>query len=521
MIKKRSLSILFLLVLINIPNLYISAQTFHQDYLDGSILVRLEENNPIDLRAPVWPEAYKEVLDQHQITKITRPFMGDNPELSQTYRIYFNDISNTGDFLEDLNNLDGVSFAELYPLYKTTATPNDIHPAQYGLVKINAMSAWDISTGTKDVILAIVDNAVLIDHEDLVGNLWVNPDDTENGLDEDLNGYADDVNGYDVSDLDNNPRPPVGTTDFSPFVHGTHCAGISAATTNNGKGISSIGYNLSIMSVKCAPDLSTGNILPQAYEGVQYATMAGADVISMSWGSSGSSITGQTIILNAASRGIVLVAAAGNDNVSSNHFPAAYANVIGVGSTDAADLKSSFSNYGSYIDVMAPGSGIYSTLAGSNSSYGNLSGTSMACPLVAGLAGLLLSSEPMLTPIQVEERIKDGCDDISAMNPGFDGQLGAGRINAFRTMQPSTVGQDEKLVDALFNIYPNPSNGLFSLDFDSDLNHQQGSIYNLQGAKVFSFELNQNSLDLTKLQSGIYLLQLDAIPEKRQKLVIQ
>ncbi|MCL4103839.1 UNVERIFIED_CONTAM: hypothetical protein GTU68_029156 [Idotea baltica] len=188
------------------------------------------------------------------------------------------------------------------------------------------------------------------------------------------------------------------------------------------------------MCVKSKLDATSGGSLQAPYQGVQYVIATGADVINMSWGGPSYSATYQALFNLAYANGIVNVAAAGNSSTSAPMYPASYDHVISVGATDPSDAKASFSNFGATIDVMAPGSNIYSTLAGSNSSYGNLSGTSMASPLVAGLAGLMLSYDPTLDPDGLEDCLENTCDNINALNPNFIGSIGAGRINAREAM---------------------------------------------------------------------------------------
>ena len=278
--------------------------------------------------------------------------------------------------------------------------------------------------------VAVLDNAIAIDHVDLAANVYTNS--AESGglslLDDDFNGFADDVNGYDVSDNDNNPRPP-GNGDG--FAHGTHVAGIVGAVTNNGSGIASLGYSCTILPVKIASN-SNGSALNGSIDGIFYAMQSGADVINMSWGVQTDAATLRTVIAQAAADGIVLVAAAGNDGNQNLHYPAAYSEVISVGSTNQNDQLSAFSNFGSTIDLVAPGEGIYSTLPQGNNTYGDLSGTSMAAPLVAALASLVKAEFPSFNRIQIQQRMEQGCDDISAQNPGQNGQYGLGESMFFK-----------------------------------------------------------------------------------------
>lgn len=343
----------------------------------------------------------------------------------------------SGDFNDHLitllSNFKFVDYVERVPKYDFFYTPNDLLAgAQYNLTITNAEQAWDLSTGNSNVVIAMVDDAVLLTHEDLANKIWVNTGEIPgNFTDDDLNGYIDDVNGWDAADWDNDPNPPpTATTSF--FSHGTHCAGIAAAETDNALGVASMGFGTTIMPVKIATDPTAA--ITGAYLGVDYAIANNADVISMSWGGGAYSSTYQLLFDAANSQGIVCVAAAGNSNTSAPMYPAAYNHVISVGSTDSNDFKSGFSNYGSTIDVMAPGSSIFSTTAGNSSDYGTKSGTSMACPLVAGLAALMLDLDPSLTPDSLEICLESTCDSIDALNPGYSGQLGAGRINAYQAL---------------------------------------------------------------------------------------
>ncbi|MDX2194782.1 MAG: LamG-like jellyroll fold domain-containing protein [Cytophagales bacterium] len=372
------------------------------------------------------------VFHKYKVKSVKKTSKLKAPSLQNIYTITFEDTASTDLFINELIKFLNIEYAERAPLDVANFTPNDLHPNQWNLLKIQAPQAWDLSTGTSSVVVAIVDDAVLTTHEDLQASIWVNTGEiANNSLDDDNNGYVDDVNGYDLADNDNNPNPPAGANNFS---HGTHCAGIAAATSHNGRGIASPGYSVKILPVKTKYSSTSDPYLHATYEGVEYAIAAGADVISMSYGSSRYSLTYQTLFNYAHSQGIVLVAAAGNNNSSSPFYPASYNHVISVGSTGQNDVKSTFSNYGNNIDIMAPGSGIWSTLAMSNSYYGYYSGTSMACPLVAGAAALLLSKNPILKPDEIEACIKSGADNINTLNPTYIGMLGAGRLNLYNSI---------------------------------------------------------------------------------------
>lgn len=398
----------------------------------GQIFLKLGDNSYLDTNELITYFKEKEEYKRYEITSITKPFFIQNEILQKTYLVEFNATDKIGDFLEVLNNNANFDYAEKVPDYQFFYTPNDIQSQQWNLQKIQAELTWNFTQGNSNVVLAMVDDAVLLSHQDLNSKIWTNSGEIPlNGIDDDGNGYIDDVNGWDAADNDNDPNPFNPTN--SSFTHGTHCAGIAAAATNNGIGIASIGFGVSVMPVKIAQ--STTQRLTGAYLGVQYAILNNADVISMSWGGGRYSATYQALFDEANTQGIICVAAAGNSNTSIPMYPAAYNHVISVGATDINDKRASFSNYGSTVDVMAPGVAIYSTLAGSNSSYGNLSGTSMACPLVSGLAALMISYDPSLTPDKLEQCLKNSCNNIDALNPLYVGKIGAGRINALAAMQ--------------------------------------------------------------------------------------
>jgi serine protease len=423
------------------------AQTVHPDYQDGKIYLKIKDNSDFIFRSMDEVQANKRfrdlyyIFNQYQVTKSGRPFLVLNtPIFERTYKLEFQNPSQVYDLIKELERLDYVEYAERVELLRIALTPNDPAISQnlaYHLSNIQAFDAWDIHTGGNAVV-AIVDDAVRINHVDLAPNAWVNTGEIpNNGQDDDGNGYIDDINGFDVADGDNNPNPPASAADFN-FSHGTHCAGIACGATNNGTGIASIGFNNKIMAVKCTRDGGDAQFVEKGYEGVAYAMASGADVISMSWGGGGSSNSAQNVFTQAHSLGITLVAAAGNDNVSTVFYPAGYNFVISVASSNQSDQKSSFSNFGSWIDITAPGSNIISTVATSSSSYESYNGTSMACPMVAGLCGLLKSYNGSLNPDEIEGCLTNGADNIDQQNPNHLSQLGAGRINAFKTLQCST-----------------------------------------------------------------------------------
>lgn len=399
--------------------------------------------------------------EKYQIWEMLPPFKTPDQELQKIYRVKITNSEMTDDFCKDLYSLGYIQYAEPAQMYTSYFVPDDVNAQQqwyFDLIKV--FDAWDIGQGNASVTVAIVDDAVKSDHPDLAPVMYTNTGEVPgNGLDDDGNGFVDDVNGFDVSDVDNDPRPP--SSGFwqllGLFTHGTHCAGIAGAATHNGQGIASVGNGISIIPVKAT---SNSSLIPLAIEngneGVDYAVAAGARVISMSWGGATQDSTLTNVIQAAVNAGAILVSAAGNDGNTTPNYPSALPGVIAVGSVSRGDIVSSFSQRGSMIDVMAPGDSIWSTLA-TSAEYGFQSGTSMACPMVAGLCGLMLSQNPGLTAAEVETCLKNSCDNIDLLNPGLISEMGAGRINALTALScPGVVSIAADYEKEDIFLFPNP-----------------------------------------------------------------
>ena len=327
----------------------------------------------------------------------------------------------------DLEDVAGVEWAEPNYTLQLDLVPDDPHydtvlPKQTPYLNwIDAAGAWDVTRGRPEVVIAVLDTGVEMSHEDLAGAIWTNPGEIpSNGIDDEGNGFIDDEHGWDFADQDNMPDDDHG--------HGTHVAGIAAARIDNGVGIAGLAGAATIMPVDVF-DYGIGTY-EDLIRGIVYATDNGAHVINMSLGASSYSLGEEMAVNYAFSRGVVVVAAAGNTGSEVLHYPAAHANVIAVASTTAQDVRSSFSTYGVWVDVAAPGSAIYSSVRGNT--YGIKSGTSMATPHVAGLAALILSRNATLTPTQVQDLIESTSDDLGPT--GRDIYFGAGRINAGRAV---------------------------------------------------------------------------------------
>jgi PKD repeat protein len=412
-------------------------QKVYKDYQDGRIYVKLKSwFNPKTgeriLPAHKWDlknlPFYNQPGAQFQITKLKRAFEVDaNEKLNSTLVLEFKSISMVDQLIATLEKDPLVDYAEKIPLDKLHLTPNDPQlPNQWHLAKIGAVSAWNYASSGSNIVIAVVDDAIERNHPDLAPNIWVNPGEiAANGIDDDNNGFIDDINGWDVANNSPNVNPPDEN-----YNHGTHVAGIASAGTNNGIGVSSIGFSCKIMCIKAT---NNANSITNGYNGILYAANNGAHIISMSWGGSGGSQTAENVVDYALGKGCILVASAGNDNTFAKRYPAAFDGVISVASTASDDTKSDFSNYGDWIKISAPGSNIRSTTI--NGTYGNLSGTSMSTPLVSGLLGLMKFLNPGMPNADLVQCLYSSADDISTQNGGFPGQLGAGRINAAKAME--------------------------------------------------------------------------------------
>jgi subtilisin family serine protease len=411
------------------------AQNFERDYQDGRLYFKFKDN--VNLNISVRSDnsvAFEDIpfiadlQSVYRLKSLERPFdLNQDSKLLRTFMLEIEDIAMINQVLQELQIESELEYVEKVPMDYIHYVPNDTLYNMYNgpsnwnwhMDVIQAEQAWEITKGSSEIKVAIVDNAVWVDHPDLADKIVLQRDTYYNT---------------------NNANPPTSGDPFD-WSHGTHCAGLAAAITDNNTGISAIGFNVSIIAVKAANNSNANGIY--GYPGIQWAANNGADVINMSWGGPGYSATNQNLINTISNMGVVLLASAGNDNVSTPHYPSGYNNIISIASTDSDDRKSDFSNYGTAVDLCAPGgisttgpSGLLSTTYNSNTYgyYDLMAGTSMATPVAVGLVGLILSINPALTPAQVETILKTTADDIEALNPDYTGQLGSGRINAYQAV---------------------------------------------------------------------------------------
>lgn len=325
-------------------------------------------------------------------------------------------VSSDKSFSQKASTMPGVQYIEENHTYHALARDVDFSK-QWGLNNdgknsggwfsrgvagkdIGAIEAWKISKGSNDIKIAVIDTGVDYNHEDLKNNIMINTEEISgNGIDDDGNGYIDDVYGYNFASNNNNPMDGHG--------HGTHCAGVIGAE-HNSIGIAGVMANVKILPVKFLSDSGSGT-LEGALKSIDYAITRGVNIMSNSWGGGPRSEALFEVIQKAEQAGILFIAAAGNsraNNDTTATYPANYEidSMVSVGAMDGKGQRASFSNFGEkMVHVFAPGVDTYSTVQGNK--YKKMSGTSMACPHVAGIAGLILAQEPSLTPLEVKMRL--------------------------------------------------------------------------------------------------------------------
>jgi len=393
-----------------------------------------------------------------------------------------------------------IEYSDLYDIPHLDYTPNDPSiNAQWHLAKVEAYNAWDILRGdtTRVAIVSICDTGIYWMHPDLAANMWINdPEDLNgngtmdagdfNGLDDDGNGYVDDVIGWDNGNNDNDPREDSPT-------HGTHVAGCASEVTDNGINGAGLGFSVRVMANKGS---NYAGQLTAVYQAMIWAANNGAHIVNCSWGSGYYSSNYQNIINGLWAGGVLVVASAGNEYNSQIRYPAGYNHVLSVAATTQSDTKASFSSYGTWVDVSAPGVGIYATWA--TGSFTALDGTSMSSPITAGLAGLLKAADPSASPDDISDIIIASADNIDDLNPQYAGQLGSGRINAYAALASSNTpniiersrsltitdddgdgilnpGESFELVLTLENIWADAENVVVTLTGNDDISFSDGT----------------------------------------------
>ncbi len=395
--------------------------------------------------------------------------------LSGQFLLLKSNSKSTQSLMADLSSLSEVQYAEPNYIYKAIATKQTLESILFGTVKeshssmaptdplygklwglkntganepdrsggtsttpgvagadTDAEKGWAITTGSKKVTIAVIDTGIDYNHPDLKNQMWVNDKEVAgNGIDDDGNGYIDDIHGWNAHGKNGNP--------MDGNAHGTHCAGTIGAEHNNGIGVAGVMSDVTLMAVKFLSDEGSGS-LADAVVAIDYATKMNVDIMSNSWGGGGFSQALEDSIKAAKNKGILFIAAAGNDssnNDSRPSYPATYQvdNVISVASHTAQDTISSFSNFGKRtVHVAAPGSNVLSSTP--NNEYKVFSGTSMATPHVSGVVGLLLAENGRMPVLEVRNRLMA----TTVPGPAYrKSTQGGGRVNIYNFLTDTRI----------------------------------------------------------------------------------
>ena len=414
---------------------------------DKTALLRLQAAYGLSDKGPVFKGAHARysMLDarlparrdriEHQVSSLERAPAGrsTNPELLRFYLLRTD--RNVSSVCAELRSDPDIEFAQPNYIYERCAEPNDPEfPDQYAHQLIQMSEAWDISTGSRDIVVAVLGTGIDVNHPDLKENIWVNEDEIpDNNLDDDENGYVDDVNGWNFGNNNNTVNPLDDVWWSYVDDHETQVAGVIAAVGNNNEGVCGVNWQGSVMALRLSLDLTSAEIA----QALDYAAANGAHVANMSFGGDdigpGDDPILETAIDNAFAQGILLVASAGNDDTSEPLYPAAYYNVMAVSSTNGEDIKTGHSSFGPWVDIAAPGTDIVTTNL--DGEYIATAGTSFSAPYVAAVGALVLAHRPSLTHVEVRAILENTTDPVyyGDIDPN-QGYIGTGRVNAYRAL---------------------------------------------------------------------------------------
>lgn len=370
--------------------------------------------------------------------------------LDRLFSIAYSEPKDPFDLARELMANPDVEYAIPVMFYEMNFRPNDSRYGNQGyLSNVKMEEAWDISKGSKDIVIAIVDSGTDWQHSDLKDKIFVNKGEIpNNGIDDDNNGFVDDVRGWDFvgnvtpSELmqgilrpDNDPRV-VGTSFTDNQAHGTMTAGLAAAATNNNLGIAGAGFDCTILPIKCGSDNpNVGNII-MGYQAIRYAADLGAHIINCSWGGTGADPAAQEVVNYATLKGSLVVTSSGNVGFNTDDipfYPGSYANVLNVGSIRSNNMPSDFSNFGWDVHVYAPGENTETTFP--PNTYKRPTGTSFSSPIVSGIAGLLKTLRPTWSPLQILHQIRGTSQPITGF--GREGYYGRADAHAVLTTNAS------------------------------------------------------------------------------------
>lgn len=528
---------LFICILLH----YVSfAQTIEKNN-KNRLIVKFKSSIGVEYSIPKSDKKFNhEKLDHiNKKNNVQSIILSGNKKKKDTYILNFDSNQDIDHLIKQYNNSNLFEYVE--PDFigvgggKKSAlqdTPNDTYfSRQFGLYNDGTFSqspatndadidmelGWDIEQGDESIIVAILDSGIKLEHPEFNGRLWINSNETINGIDDDNNGYIDDINGWDFANNDNNPTDDHG--------HGTNVTGIIGANSNNNRGYSGVDHNCKLMIGKIL-DQNNSGYYSWWTDAIYYAVDNGAKIINMSVGGSGYSSSMKDAIDYAYNNGVTVVACMMNENNNTTFYPAGYQNTIAVGSTNPNDERStpffwsptSGSNYGNHIDVVAPGNYIYGLDYQSNTNYNSYwGGTSQATPLVAGISSLLLAQDPNRTPDDIRSILRNTAEDqvgnASEDIVGYDNYYGYGRVNAYQALLQSSLSTDEFANTINLSIFPNPISNFVTIS--SKTAFKSILIRNILSTEIFrienSYNLNSLKLDFTNFETGVYIVSILSI----------
>ena len=499
----RKLPTVLLIFIFLLPMLGVS-QSRQADYFPNRLIIKYESDQKLQqIQGKIGsnPKAAVQQLLNRYGAQISRPLLSpktqqlvkaqQTPAANEVLRIeevVFSHPIDPAQLASKINRMPGVAYAEPRYIRYTNAEPNDPDIQKF-VEAHNFHAAWDISQGSRDIIVAVVDGGVGYTHTELNENLWINQEEIpatvfaqadENGdeeitasevrsylqdngsdvngdgeitledalhqdsdftdnIDNDNNDFTDDLFGWDFWESGSNAQNI--TQDNNPIHnatdHGTHVTGIAAAKTNNNEGVAGAAYNTTYMPVKAGGVPNFADAIGFGYDGILYAANNGADIINCSWSGGSASEAEEEVINLATQMGALVIAAAGNE-ANRTGYPARYDKVLAVGSVDTDNNRSPYSNFGYNLDVLATGTDILSTSY--NNNYISNTGTSMSAPVVSGLAVLVKDINPNWGPERIGMQIRASSNYIDNSNPGLEHQLGHGSIDAFRALNTNLPG---------------------------------------------------------------------------------
>lgn len=507
-------------------------------FSQSTLFVKYKDDVPLnyidsDMQNIIAKRGMLSPLKSDLFTELTAKASGDKSErIQRIKKITIPAGYDVDAFINQLSGDPQIEYVQPASLYKVDFVPNDsLLSEQWAFEKLGVSDAWDITTGSDDIILGVIDTGIDFLHPDLKNRLYVNPSEDLNnngrfdasdidGIDNDDNGFTDDIFGWDFTDRDGFPFDSTGGDylDWDNYPmdehgHGTYIAGILGAEANNISGIAGIMQKGKVLNLRAFDPAGYGEE-DDVTAAILYAVSMGVDVINMSFGDNAFSYVLKDVIEYAYEQGVVLVASSGNSGSSAPHYPSGYSQVICVGSSSENDYVNAQSNYGSTLDLVAPGLNILTTDL--NGGYAKIAGTSAAAPFVSATAALLLSRENYSNS-EIKQIIKSTSVDI--LNDGWDERSGAGRLDIAKAVlvsAPSLVEfnhplQDYATSEARLGINATILSAYFqsyTLSYGVDDNPEEWKVLINKGSSQFK-DLQIYSLDLTTLPDTTYTLRLE------------